>query len=98
MKNTLDEFDLNTGVLIGEGTVFKGELSTEGTVIIKENASVIGNVNAKDMVIAGTLTDSEAYIDGILCLLPKSVVYCNLKAREINSEPGAVFKGFFELL
>lgn len=98
MDNSQDEFDLNTGVLLGQGSVFKGELSTAGRVIIAENAHVSGNISAKSMIVAGTFTEGDISVTGEFCLLSKAIVYCNLRAREISSESGAVFKGLFELL
>lgn len=98
MKDSLKGFDLDTDVFLGNNSVFNGEISTSGKLVIGETASVEGNIAAKTAVIAGKVIDSDIWVSDEVQLLSKAVVYGKLRTREIVSEAGAVFKGFFELL
>lgn len=98
MKRALEEFDLNTDVLIGSGSVFKGEVITEGAVIISAGASIVGNITAKTMIVAGSVTQGNIYVDRELRIIAGAVIHCDSKAGSLKSENGAIFNGCFELL
>lgn len=98
MDNNLSGFDQEKDIMIGNNCSFKGEINSAGTVFVGESASVLGDINAESILVAGKITDGDITVVGEIRLLSKAIVYCNLKARKISSEAGAVFKGFFELL
>ena len=98
MDNNLSGFDYDKDIMIGNNCSFKGEINSTGTVFVCESASVFGDINAESILVEGKITDGDITVVSEIRLLSNAIVYCNLKARRISSETGAVFKGFFELL
>jgi cytoskeletal protein CcmA (bactofilin family) len=94
-------------VVIGPESVFKGELSSKGTVrvdgcfegniaadcvIIGETGAVIGDVAAKALIAGGKLTGNVRASDTVE-IQPKGEVYGDIAASRLVIAEGAVFEG-----
>ncbi|MHA6480706.1 bactofilin family protein [Paenibacillus sp. strain BS8-2] len=97
-----------TDTLIGESTIFEGNIRTEasiriegsiigdivssGDVIIGENGVANSNVNARDLVLAGQLNGDVA-VRGKLTISSTGVLNGNITAASLIIESGGVFNG-----
>jgi cytoskeletal protein CcmA (bactofilin family) len=94
-------------VIIGPETVFRGELTSKGTVridggfegnifadclIIGESGVLTGDVVAKDMNIGGKMT-GNVRASGTVEIQPKGEVYGDISAASLAVSEGAVFEG-----
>lgn len=106
MAVRIDDISLNT--ILGSGSSIKGDLkingfvridgdiegnlSTDGNVIIGENARIKGNVNAKSAIIGGIIL-GDVYVKENIKLLSSSVVIGDILSRKIQIEESALFQG-----
>lgn len=106
MAVKIDDISLNT--ILGSGSSIKGDLkingfvridgdiegnlSTDGNVIIGENARIKGNVNAKSAIIGGIIL-GDVYVKENIKLLSSSVVIGDILSRKIQIEESALFQG-----
>jgi cytoskeletal protein CcmA (bactofilin family) len=94
-------------VVIGPESVFKGELSSQGTVridgrfegniaadcvIIGETGAVVGDVASKALIAGGKLTGNVRASDSVE-IQPKGEVYGDVTATRLAVAEGAVFEG-----
>ncbi len=94
-------------VVIGPDSVFKGEISSQGTVridgrfegniaadcvIIGETGAIIGDVASKVLVAGGKLTGNVRATDTVE-IQPKGEVYGDISASRLSVAEGAVFEG-----
>lgn len=106
MAVKIDDISLNT--ILGSGSSIKGDLkingfvridgdiegnlSTDGNVIIGENARIKGNVNAKSAIIGGIIL-GDVFVKENIKLLSSSVVIGDILSRKIQIEEAALFQG-----
>lgn len=106
MAARIDDISLNT--ILGTGSSIKGDLkingfvridgdiegnlSTDGNVIIGENARIKGNVNAKSAIIGGIII-GDVFVKENIKLLPTSVIIGDILSRKIQIEESALFQG-----
>lgn len=94
-------------VIIGPESVFKGEISSKGTVridgrfegnivadylIIGETGTIIGDVTAKTLIAGGKLTGNVRSSESVE-IQPKGEVYGDIYAVRLSIAEGAVFEG-----
>lgn len=106
MALRIDDISLNT--ILGNGSSIKGnltingfvrvdgdidgDLSTDGNVIIGENARIRGNVNAKSIVIGGIIL-GDVFVKENVKLLQNSVVIGDILSHKVQIEESALFQG-----
>jgi len=106
MALRIDDISLNT--IIGNGTSIKGDLNingfvridgdidgnltTDGNIIIGENARIRGNVNAKAAVIGGIIL-GDVYAKESVILLNDSAVIGDILSHKVQIEEEALFNG-----
>ncbi len=106
MALRIDDISLNT--IVGSGSSIKGDLkingfvridgdiegnlSTDGNVVIGENAKIKGNVNAKSAIIGGIIL-GDVYVKENIKLLSSSIVIGDILSRKIQIEESALFQG-----
>lgn len=94
--------------LIGAHTVFEGNLESEGGVrvdgklkgdlkiggdiSIGADAKIVGNIYARNVVLAGSV-DGNIYADGMLRLLSKARLRGNVQAYGLVADEGGIFHG-----
>lgn len=88
------EFD---GKLTFVGTVrvdgrFKGEIFTEGTLIVGESASIESDIHASHILISGEIRGNIVADDRIEIHAPGKV-YGNIQAPTVVMDEGVVFEG-----
>ncbi len=94
-------------VVIGPDSVFKGELTSQGTVrvdgrfegniaadcvIIGETGAVLGDVASKALIAGGKLNGNVRSSDTVE-IQPKGEVYGDITATRLSIAEGAVFEG-----
>ncbi|GKU76323.1 polymer-forming cytoskeletal protein [Paenibacillus sp. L3-i20] len=98
----------STDTLIGEGTIFEGNIKSEasiriegtiigdiisdGDIIIGENGSVTSNVSSRDLVLAGKL-NGHAEVKGKLTICSTGTLNGNIIAQSLIIESGGIFNG-----
>ena len=85
------------GNLESEGGVrvdgkLKGDLKIGGDVSIGPEAKIVGNVYARNVVLAGSV-DGNIYADGMLRLLSKARLRGNVQAYGLVADEGGIFHG-----
>lgn len=106
MALRIDDISLNT--ILGNSSSIKGnltingfvrvdgdidgDLSTDGNVIIGENARIRGNVNAKSIVIGGIIL-GDVFVKENVKLLQNSVVIGDILSHKVQIEESALFQG-----
>jgi len=85
------------GKLTFVGTVrvdgcFKGEILTEGTLIVGESASIESDIHASHIIISGEIRGNIAADDRIEIHAPGKV-YGNIQAPTVVMDEGVVFEG-----
>lgn len=104
----MDDSKTKVGTLIGEGTVFDGDLASPETIridgIINGNCScekklilsaegqVKGNIAAQSVIISGKV-DGDIVVSGKLELLSTGKIAGNITASSIVIDEGACFDG-----
>jgi cytoskeletal protein CcmA (bactofilin family) len=102
-----DAIDANT-TIVGPGTLVKGELAAEGAVEIagaiegevrvgghcrvRQGARVDGRIEAKTLLIEGTV-DGPALVADKIEIGASARVHSNIQARVVAVADGAVFEG-----
>ncbi|MFC4778766.1 polymer-forming cytoskeletal protein [Paenibacillus sp. GCM10023252] len=97
-----------TDTLIGEGTVFEGKLSSEGSIRIEghivgdvysagdvtigENGTAISNITAQNVRLAGYVK-GDVQVRGKLYVYASGSLIGNLSAEDLHIESGGVFQG-----
>lgn len=94
-------------VVIGSDTVVKGEIVSKGTVrvdgrfegnlvadcvIIGEGGAILGDVTAKTMIAAGTLT-GNIYSTENVEIQPKGEIFGDIHTQKLSVAEGGVFEG-----
>ncbi len=94
-------------VVIGPESVFKGELTSQGTVridgrfegniaadcvIIGDGGAIVGDVTSKALIAGGKLTGNIRASDSVE-IQPKGEVYGDIAASRLAVAEGAVFEG-----
>ncbi len=94
-------------VVIGPESVFKGELTSQGTVridgrfegniaadcvIIGESGAIVGDVTSKALIAGGKLNGNVRASDSVE-IQPKGEVYGDIAASRLAVAEGAVFEG-----
>ena len=70
----------------------KGDLKIGGDVSIGPEAKIVGNVYARNVVLAGSV-DGNIYADGMLRLLSKARLRGNVQAYGLVADEGGIFHG-----
>ena len=81
----------NTGSILINGTVH-GDVKSDQSVVVGQNARVEGPVSATTVQVAGKVSGSIKASD-TLELLPESRVDGDIEAGVLNIQPGAIFNG-----
>lgn len=81
----------NTGSILING-VAKGDVISDQSVVIGNNARVEGPISAKSVQVSGEV-DGSINAEETLELLPESQVSGDIKAGTLHIQPGAVFNG-----
>ena len=106
-KKEKDEYN-NTNNIIGEGTIFKGDIESLGNLRIE--GRIVGNIHCKVKIATGKTSRIEgdihalnAEIDGfvsgklmideVLVLKPSAVVNGDIRTNNLIVEAGAIFTG-----
>jgi cytoskeletal protein CcmA (bactofilin family) len=89
------------GKLVFEGTVridgrFKGEIHSEGKLIVGENGDIEGEIWVESAVISGRVA-GNINGKGKIELQPPARVQGNLIAPALNIQEGAVFDGYCQM-
>lgn len=84
-------FDLGSVNLRVEGRV-KGDIDTEGRVVVAEGAEVVGTIDAQSVRLGG-YTEGEVYAEEGIVLTPSAKVHAVLEADVLEIEAGADFSG-----
>ena len=71
---------------------FKGEILTEGTLIVGESASIESDIHASHIIISGEIRGNVAADDRIEIHAPGKV-YGNIQAPTVVMDEGVVFEG-----
>lgn len=71
---------------------FKGEIFTEGTLIVGESASIESDIHASHIIISGEIRGNIAADDRIEIHAPGKV-YGNIQAPTVVMDEGVVFEG-----
>ncbi|MGD8386593.1 MAG: polymer-forming cytoskeletal protein [Desulfobacteraceae bacterium] len=71
---------------------FKGEILTEGTLIVGESASIESDIHASHIIISGEIRGNIAADDRIEIHAPGKV-YGNIQAPTVVMDEGVVFEG-----
>jgi cytoskeletal protein CcmA (bactofilin family) len=71
---------------------FKGEISSDGTLVIGERGTVEGNINSKTVVINGEVRGDINACAGIE-ILDKGRVYGNIMTQSLVIHEGVIFEG-----
>ncbi len=103
-----DDAKTKVGTLIGEGTVFDGDLASPETVridgvingnctcekklILSAEGQVKGNISAQSVIISGKV-DGDIIVSGKLELLSTGKIAGNITASSIVIDEGACFDG-----
>ncbi|CAM3624192.1 bactofilin family protein [Marinicrinis lubricantis] len=106
VKQSIDPSTTDT--LIGEGSCFegnltsqatiriegqmKGDIQCEGDVIIGENGDVHSNIRARNLIVAGKLT-GDAHAAELLKITSKGQIFGNVRCKSIVIEEGGTFSG-----
>lgn len=104
----VDEARTKVGTLIGEGTVFDGDLTSpeairvDGVVngncsckmkmILGQNGQIKGNITAQSVIISGKV-DGDISVQGKLELLSTGKIAGNITASSLIIDEGAYFDG-----
>ena len=81
----------NTGSILINGTV-KGDITSEQSVVIGQNAKVEGPVTGQLVQVSGKV-DGAINAHDTLEMMPESEVSGDIKASTLNIQPGATFNG-----
>jgi cytoskeletal protein CcmA (bactofilin family) len=94
-------------VVIGSESVFKGELSSKGTVridgrfegninadylIIGETGIILGDISSKTLIAGGKITGNVRATDSVE-IQPKGEIYGDISTTKLSVAEGAVFEG-----
>ena len=94
-------------VIIGAESVFRGELTSKGTVrvdgcfegnvsadcvIIGESGKVVGDITGKELIIGGKITGNSRGTESVE-IQPKGEVYGDIYTVRLTVAEGAVFEG-----
>ena len=106
MKNLEKTGELNT--ILGKGTQFegkstlehslridgkyKGDITTTETLVIGKDGEVVGNVNAKTVIIGGKL-NGTVITEGKITLETKAEFCGEMKTNKLVIDEGAIFEG-----
>ena len=106
MKNLEKTGELNT--ILGKGTQFegkstfphslridgkyKGDITTTETLVIGKDGEVVGNVNAKTVIIGGKL-NGTVITEGKIILETKAEFCGEMKTNKLVIDEGAIFEG-----
>ena len=84
--------DINTkGDIRVDGTL-KGNLSTQGKVVIGESGKVEGEIQCSNSDISGEV-NGKIVVKELLALKASSKIYCDIFVNKLSIEPGAKFTG-----
>lgn len=104
----MDDAKTKVGTLIGEGTVFDGDLASPETIridgvingncscekklILSAEGQVKGNISAQSVIISGKV-DGDIIVSGKLELLSTGKIAGNITASSLVIDEGACFDG-----
>lgn len=108
-QNKAVKLDPNTtDTLIGEGSVFEGnirsdagvriegqitgDIDCEGDVTVGEKGVVHSNIHARNVIIAGTV-HGNVHTKNKLSITSKGKLYGNMVATSLSIEEGSIFEG-----
>ncbi len=75
---------------------FKGEIDTEGTLIVGETASIESDIHASEIIISGEVSGNIVAEKSIEILSPGKV-FGNIKAPSVTISEGVVFEGICQM-
>lgn len=78
------------------GSVLKGEVKVEGSVVIEANSKILGNVTASELMCAGEITGNLT-VSGSTVLENTAKVSGQISTGTITVMKGAVIKGGIEI-
>ncbi|MDH5254268.1 MAG: polymer-forming cytoskeletal protein [Nitrospira sp.] len=89
------------GIAHFEGTVqldscFEGEIHSNGTIVVGENAVIRGTINACTLITSGKIQGNVA-ASGKVQLLKPAVLIGDVQTPMLSIEDGAYFKGFTDM-
>ena len=84
-------FELGSVNLRIEGRV-KGDIYTEGRVVVAEGAEVEGTINAVSVLLGG-YTEGDVHAEEEIVLSPSAEVHALLEAEVLEIQAGADFRG-----
>jgi len=76
---------------------FKGEISTNGILIISETAYVSANINAKIVIISGEVKGNIKASEKVE-ILPSGRVYGDITTAKLKISDGVIFEGSCHML
>lgn len=91
-KGSLMEGRLSCKGLIRVDGGCKGYLSTEGTLVIAEDARVEAEIEAGDVIIAGFVSGTIMARNSV-CLMSTARVKAEIRSRRFKIESGGLFQG-----
>lgn len=107
-ENYMDDAKTKVSTLIGEGTVFDGDLTSPETIridgvingnctcdkklILSAEGQVKGNISAQSVIISGKV-DGDIIVSGKLELLSTGKIAGNITASSLVIDEGACFDG-----
>ncbi len=107
-ENYMDDSKTKVSTLIGEGTVFDGDLTSPETIridgvingnctcskklILSADGQVKGNISAQSVIISGKV-DGDIVVSGKLELLSTGKIAGNITASSLVIDEGACFDG-----
>lgn len=107
-KKTADQVNAKISSIIGvdmvmEGTVtakdairiegtLKGNVSSEGTLVISSTGKVIGNVKGSNIMVAGTI-EGDMDSDGRIEVAATGKINGNIRTKSLIIDENAVFQG-----
>jgi cytoskeletal protein CcmA (bactofilin family) len=97
MDTVLGEYTLFTGNIESEGSVkilgkVEGDIKASGDVYIENTSSVTGNIYGSNVFISGYIK-GNVLAKGILHLMSQSRLYGDVEVNGIVTDEGAIFQG-----
>lgn len=91
-SNTIINGDLHsTGTIRVDGQV-NGNIKIEGNIFIGESSTIVGDITASNVTIAGSVK-GDVFTSGVLKLLPSCKLKGDVQVKSFVSDEGSTFEG-----